>query len=469
MKTKICTFSFYTRQKEKSNLITNIIFGLIFGFSFSVGNVFFLPSTSLVAQNLYFPPNDSDTWERLNFDSLGWCRPALDSLLTFLESNNTKAFLIVKDGKIVVESYMNNFSQTDPWYWASAGKTLTAFTVGIAASEGYLNLEDASSQYLGTGWTSLPSDKENNITIWHQLTMTSGLDDGVSDPFCTESNCLIYKEEVGKRWAYHNAPYTLLDGVIEGATGNNLNRYFGEKVRNKIGMRGLFVRNGYNNVYYSDARSMARFGILMLNKGIWKDEIILSDSLYFQAQIRPSQNLNPAYGYLWWLNGQQTYMIPQSQNRFNGFLQPSAPADMYSALGKNGQILNVVPSQNLLVIRLGDAPDNSLVPFTLSEQIWQYLQNVFCNNTPTALPHSNYLPLQVFPNPSQDYLEISLPNKNATYQVEIFSLSTGQIWQSFSSQALTRLSIQTLPQGAYGIRVSEKATGQFFLGRFIRN
>lgn len=434
----------------------------------SIGTAFFLPPANLAAQSLYFPPNDSDTWERLDFESLGWCHPPLDSLLEFLESNNTKAFLIVKDGKIVVESYMNGFSQTDLWYWASAGKTLTAFTVGIAASEGYLNLEDASSRYLGTGWTSLPADKENQITIWHQLTMTSGLDDGVIDPFCTEPHCLIYKEEAGKRWAYHNAPYTLLDGVIEGATGKNINRYFAEKVRNKIGMRGAFIPNGYNNIYYSDARSMARFGILMLNKGIWKGETILSDSLYFEAQIRPSQNLNPAYGYLWWLNGQQTYMIPRSQNRFNGYLQPSAPADMYSALGKNGQILNVVPSQNLLVIRLGDAPDNSLVPFTLSEQIWRYLRNVFCNQSPTALSEAAYLPLLVFPNPSQNYLEISLPDKNATYQVEIFSLSTGKIWRNFSAQGATRFSIQNLPKGVYGIRAKEAVKAQFFLGRFVR-
>jgi CubicO group peptidase (beta-lactamase class C family) len=81
--------------------------------------------------------------------------------------------------------------------------------VGIAQQEGLLSIRDKSSKWLGAGWTSCPVDKENLITVRHQLTMTSGLNDGVTDPFCTDAGCLQCLADPGTRWAYHNAPYTL--------------------------------------------------------------------------------------------------------------------------------------------------------------------------------------------------------------------------------------------------------------------
>jgi len=87
---------------------------------------------------------------------------------------------------------------------------------------------------MGNTWTSLSPTLENQITIWNQLTMTTGLDDGVPDHYCTEPSCLIFNANPGTRWAYHNGPYTLIDSVIEMATGQSFNYYFNQKVRNKI-------------------------------------------------------------------------------------------------------------------------------------------------------------------------------------------------------------------------------------------
>jgi hypothetical protein len=69
-------------------------------------------------------------------------------------------------------------------------------------------------------------------------------------------------------------------------------------------------------------------------------------------------------------------MIPKSQVVFQGSLSPNAPPDLFAAMGKNGQLINVVPSQNLVVIRVGDAPDNSLVPFKLQDDLWVKLNTV---------------------------------------------------------------------------------------------
>jgi CubicO group peptidase (beta-lactamase class C family) len=356
------------------------------------------------AQSLYFPPLTGSAWDTVSPSALGWSTTSIDTLRDFLAANNTRAFIVLKDGRIAIEQYFGTFGRDSAWYWASAGKSLTAFLVGIAQQEGSLSLQDTSSRWLGKGWTSSAPAKEDLITVRHQLTMTTGLNDGVADPYCTESSCLTYLADPGTRWAYHNAPYTLLDSVLRSATGLTPTQFFMTRVAIKSGMTGLYIRSGYNNVFVSTARSMARFGLLILNRGAWGATPILTDTAYFRAMVNSSQSLNPSYGYLWWLNGKPSYMLPQTQFVFPGPLNPSAPQDMIAALGKNGQFINVVPSMNLVFVRIGDAPDSSLVPFTLNEMIWERLNRVF---SPVSVeigpdagsPPEDLLLYQNYPNP----------------------------------------------------------------------
>jgi len=331
---------------------------------------------------LYFPPVGGTAWESTRPADLGWNENKLEGLYTFLAEKNTRAFIVLKDGKIVIEKYFGkqldgttDFHANSNWYWASAGKTLTAALVGIAANQNLLNLDDRSSDFLGVGWTQLSREQEGAITVRHQLTMTTGLDDGVINPDCTEPNCLVYKAASGSRWAYHNAPYTLLDEVIAQATGKSLNTFASDEILTKTGMNGLYLANGYNNVFYSTARSMARFGLLLLANGNWDGTQIIPKE-YVALMTTTSQNINLSYGYLTWLNGKASSMVPRSQVVFNIPIASNAPADMFAALGKNGQIISVVPSQNLVVIRMGDVPDDSLVPFTFHNELWASLQNV---------------------------------------------------------------------------------------------
>ncbi len=329
------------------------------------------------AATMYFPPVTGSAWANTTPVSLGWTDAQMNDLYSYLDTKNTKAFLILKNGRIVAEKYFGSFTVDSNWYWASAGKTLTAMLVGIAQQEGLLNINNKTSQYLGTGWTSLPLAKENLITVRHQLTMTTGLDDGVPDVDCTLPACMIYKADAGTRWAYHNAPYTILDKVVENASGQTYNTYFQAKIRDRIGMNGVWLPSGYNNVYYSTPRSMARYGLLLLNKGKWDQTTILSDTSYFNAQVNSSQNLNNSYGYLTWLNGKSSHMLPTLQFQFTGSLVPNAPADMYAALGKNDQKLYVVPSQNIVVIRMGNSAGNvQLAVSSFDNELWGKLKPI---------------------------------------------------------------------------------------------
>jgi CubicO group peptidase (beta-lactamase class C family) len=327
-------------------------------------------------ETAYFPPVSGTDWQSVTPASLGWSESALNDVYSYLQTKNTKAFIVLKNGRIVAEKYFGNFTADSNWYWASAGKTMTGMLVGIAQQEGLLNINKKTSEYLGSGWTTAPAAKEDLITVKHQLTMTTGLDDGVADNDCTLPACLSYKADPGTRWAYHNAPYTLLDKVIESATKKSFNTYFQEKIRDRIGMNGIWFKGtGYNNVYYSNARSMARFGLLMMNKGKWDQTNILSDAAYFESQTNTSQNLNLSYGYLTWLNGKASYMLPGVQLVLNGALTPNAPADMYAALGKNDQKIYVVPSQKLVVIRMGESAGNpSLALSSFDNELWGKLK-----------------------------------------------------------------------------------------------
>lgn len=324
-----------------------------------------------------------------------------------------------------MEKYFGSFTRDSVWYWASAGKTLTALLVGIAQQEGYLSIEDSTSKFLGVGWTSAPREKERLIKIKHQLTMTSGLRDFVPDPYCTLPSCLIYQADAGTRWAYHNAPYTLLEKVVVNATGQNYNTYFNNKIRSRIGMTGVWIQSGYNNVYFSNARSMARFGILIQNRAIWNTDTLLRNTNYFNAIVNTSQQLNKSYGYLWWLAGKESYMLPQTQLVFNGTWAPDAPADMIAALGKDGQILNVVPSMGLVIVRMGAAPDSTgeIAPF-FNNQIWKKLNEVICNQTNVKNEGGSLINF---------YLEQNYPNP------------FGNVSNSYNSKTVIRFSIPTSP------------------------
>lgn len=402
------------------------------------------------SQNLYFPPvSNAANWETVSPDSLGWCVSNIDSLYGFLAQQNSKAFIVLKDGKIALEKYFGTFTKDSIWYWASAGKTVTSFLIAKAQEEGFLKITDTSSKYLGIGWTDCTLQQENKISILNQITMTTGLDDGVTDNYCTDKSCLVFKANADTRWAYHNAPYTLLEKVVTSATNKPINTYTASKLSLKTGINGAWLTNGYNNVFYSKSRNMARFGLLFQNSCVWNGEALLNDTNYIKQMTNSSQNINPAYGYLWWLNGKSSFMLPTLQTSFTGSLSPQAPADMFAALGKNGQIISVSKSKGLVVVRMGDAPGNfGEVPTVFLNQIWQKLNTVICNRTNVAVIEKD-LDLNVYPNPVENQLNISGLN-NLDYLIEIYN-TIGQLQLAVNNS--NTIDVSALTRGIYFIKI----------------
>ena len=404
----------------------------------------------LFAQELYFPPTTGDTWDSTDPATLGWCTDEMPALREFLQSSNTKAFIVLKDGRIVIEEYFGTFTQDSSWYWASAGKSLTAFLAGMAQQEGLLDVDQPTSTYLGQGWTSCTPEQEAAITVRNQLSMTTGLDDGGTNFDCLDPECLTYLADPGTRWAYHNGPYTLMDGVIENATGQNLNAYVYSRLGNSTGILGLFIQLGANNVFFSKARAMARFGLLAQNRGTWESTPILNDDTWFEAMTTPSQNLNKAYGLLWWLNGQEDFMLPGIQVVFPGPLMPDAPPDTYSAMGKNGQIVNVSPSTGLVVVRMGNLPGDLFVPNVYNNDIWERLNAVIC--TSTGIGDRAEVRPAAFPNPTTGMIRMHHLANNTT--AELIS-SDGRATQVHVVDGT--LDLRSFPAGVYLVRTQDTA------------
>jgi CubicO group peptidase (beta-lactamase class C family) len=407
------------------------------------------------AQSLYFPPLTGSTWDTVSPQSLNWCIGYIDTLYNYLQAENTRAFIVLKDGKIVLEKYFGNHTRDSLWYWASAGKTLTAFLVGKAQEENKLKILDTTSKYLGIGWTSLTTQQEEKITIRHQLSMTTGLDDNVPDVDCTQDTCLQYLAEPGTRWAYHNAPYTLLEDVVSAATGTDYNVYTTQKLKSLTGMTGFWFRTGpYNNVYYSNARSMARFGLLMQNKGKWNTTVVLSDTQYLNQMINTSQNINLSYGYLWWLNGKPSFMLPGVQLTFPGSWAPNAPADMHAALGKNGQVINVSPSKGLVVVRMGDATNGSggAVSIELSDEIWKRLNLIMCNTTSVNESKVMQSKIEVYPNPAEGMVYIK-GSENSKIVISDISGRTIKAMMNTRNLSAFPIDISDLSAGTYFVSV----------------
>ncbi|MBM3953566.1 MAG: serine hydrolase domain-containing protein [Planctomycetota bacterium] len=300
-------------------------------------------ATALAPARDLFLPTADETWETASPEALGWDRAALDEACDFVRDTHGKSFLILKDGRIVVERHWTAAGPAHAQYVMSTGKSITAFLVGVARAEGKLTLGQPVSEIIGPGWSRATPTQEREIRVEHLLTMTSGLDAR-----------LAYEAPPGAVWRYNTPAYQQLHPLLEKAVGTSVDAFSARVLFEPLGMKHSRFRS---HSFVMTAREMARFGLLILARGTWNDRSVIEDRAYFAAMLAPSQRLNRAYGYLWWLNGQESFRtVGPPRAAVRGALVPDAPADMVSANGKGGQRISVAPGAGLVVVRLGENP-----------------------------------------------------------------------------------------------------------------
>ncbi len=413
---------------------------------------FIVASFATGAQGLYFPPS-TGTWDTISPSSLGWCQPRIDSLYSFLQAKNSDAFIVLKDGKIVLEKYFGTFTVDSPHIWNSASKSLTATLTGIAQEKGIINIDSPATHYLGAGWTSATPAQEDSITLLDLLTMTSGLNPLPAGCANTDTNigCLTYLVPAGTQWTYHTGAYRKLQNVMSNASGLNYDILTRNYVGTVTGMTGLWIQQEFA----STPRSAARFGLLTLNHDIWAGDTLLHDTAYYSAMTNTSQPYNLSYGYLWWLNGKASYMAPGPQIVTTGELIPNGPADMICALGKNDQKIYIIPSTGMVVVRMGNAADSSTdASSVFDNQLWAYIDSLdSCTTMTTGINQQTQEPnLSVYPNPAHDILYLQYTNSNQPKKISLLNL-LGQVVTEYPYS--NQINISRLPDAIYIIRISD--------------
>ena len=271
---------------------------------------------------------------------LPWSGADFAALDRFLEQNNTSAFRIVEGAEVVYEWYLDD--DTFARDIASAQKSVLSLLVGRAIGDGALTLDTRIDDVLGTTWTSHGDTTEINVA--HLLTMTSGLDDRfevIAAP--------------GVEWRYSGAFAALFD-VLTSVTGRDLDELadewlftpagaataeFYQRPRSEFAPIGLSARA-------SDLTAIGQMVLDATQPGLpadWLDDSFAAGS-----------PMNESYGYLWWLNGRDSFVLPGVGRQARpGPLIPSAPADMVAALGRGDQKMYVARDLDLVVARLGES------------------------------------------------------------------------------------------------------------------
>ncbi|RYY54939.1 MAG: class C beta-lactamase-related serine hydrolase [Chitinophagaceae bacterium] len=315
-------------------------------------------------ESYYYPPLTGTTWETESPESLGWDPGKLNDLLNYVQANNSSSFIILHKGRIVVEKYWIGNAVTSAKIF-SATKSMGAFMIGLAQEQGKLDINQEVNTYISPGWSRASASQEAKITVKDLISMTSGLNEN-----------LTYDTVPGARWRYNTLAYHRIYEVLASAYNQSNDNYTKAQLWDKIGMQDAFwdTEPGGGPTMSCSARDMARFGLMMLSGGKWNGAPVMTNAAYFQSMINSSQTLNPAYGYLWWLNGKSSFILPTSES-FNGPLMPNAPADLVTALGYGDKKIYVVKSMDLVVIRHG-SPSNAPVTYALSNfdnEIWKLL------------------------------------------------------------------------------------------------
>lgn len=324
---------------------------------FDVNAPYLTPKRDLTPINLAYPFGNSVPKDTI-FPEINYARLQEGITKTFgfenIKNKNSRAVVVLYKNKLVGEHYADGYSKENRFLGWSMTKSLTATYFGILQKQGKI---DISQKNLFKEWQN---DNRKNITINNLLHMNSGLkweEDYTKisdvtkmlflDRDMTQSQ--INQEMVGKpneSWNYSSGTSNVLSGIIRNQFGSHqeyLDFWYSSLI-DKIGMHSMLVETDMNGTFvgssyaWATARDWAKFGLLYLNEGNWNGEQIF-DADWAKYVATPTNGSEEIYGGHFWLNA--------------GGIMPDVPRDTYSCNGFQGQRVYIIPSMDLVVVRMG--------------------------------------------------------------------------------------------------------------------
>lgn len=284
------------------------------------------------------------------------------------KNRRTRAIVVVYNGQIVAEKYAAGFTQDTRQLGWSMAKSVTNALIGILVRDGKLSVNDTPP------FEDWKNDNRNTITIDNLMQASSGLNweenyakpsDATNMLFKTRDAGLfaskaLLKDEPGKVFYYSSGTSNMLAWIVRHTVGDSAYHSFpATRLFQKTGMNsmilepdagGTFVGSSYA---FATARDWARFGLLFLNDGIFNGERILPEGWTEYTSTPAVGAPKGEYGAQFWLNAGAKDNV---QNRY----YPDAPTDLYWADGYEGQNVFIIPSKNLVIVKLSQSSGNYL-------------------------------------------------------------------------------------------------------------
>lgn len=269
----------------------------------------------------------------------------------------TRAVVVLHKGHLIAEKYATGFDAQTPQISWSMAKSFTNAFVGILVKQGKLNIHDRAEV---NEWND-PEDPRYKITLDHLMRMSSGLDWNEFYALPSSATNMLFKDASmaataaavstraapDEEWNYSSGTSNIISQIVRDAVGEADYWAFPQKeLFHKIGISsavwepdasGTFVGSSY---LWMTPRDYARFGQLYLQDGIWNGERILPEGWVDYSSTPTPAAPRGTYGAQFWRNGN-----PPSD--------PDIPLDAYSAIGYQGQCIMIIPSKDLVVVRLG--------------------------------------------------------------------------------------------------------------------
>ena len=254
--------------------------------------------------------NTNVVWAASDPRAFGLNVSALQQHLIICERTGADACLVVYRDTIVQEWYSPRYRE--PMYAMSSTKSITALLVGMLLDEGRLrSIDDRVCTYLSRWCDGI----RGRVTLRHLLSMTSGLPRMYADGVGSTDDKDVFVEnltptnEPGTIWAYSNEGAQLLSPILDAAAAEPIQDYALRRLFQPLGMDHTRLHvDGKNHAWtYADAettpRDLARLGLLILHKGSWAGQRIVSEA-WIETATQASQRLNRRYGLLWWIDSE---------------------------------------------------------------------------------------------------------------------------------------------------------------------
>ncbi|MTH15290.1 serine hydrolase [Flavobacterium sp. LC2016-01] len=343
--------------KERKAIYRDGLGALLINDDYDVSKPYLLPKRTKLVNNLPFPYGNSEPKDTA-FANVDYAKlkKAIDDSFDKNggKAKRTRAVVVLYKDKLIGEKYDTGFNKDSKILGWSMTKSITSSAFGVLAKQGKIDI------YKPAPIKEWQNDERKNITVNDLLHMNSGLEwEENYSTICDATQMLFQSEDMGKvqmdkpakykpntHWYYSSGTTNLLSRILRSQfkTQQEYLDFWYSAVIDKIGMNSMIVEQDMSGTFvgssygWATPRDWSKFGLLYLHKGNWNGEQILDES-WVKYTATPTNTSQGKYGAQFWLNA--------------GGKFPDVPRDMFYCSGYQGQMVAIIPSLDMVIVRMG--------------------------------------------------------------------------------------------------------------------